>query len=242
MTEPTPPERSDISEAYWHLKECSLFDCLSDEELGALSASVRLDILLRRQHLAYDDPGKECVFFVKKGYLKLLRLLPDGQEVIIDLVGPGEFFGRIHARTTEHSHVREMAEATETATVCVLRRTDFERHLAAAPHLSREVMANLDDRVERIRERVVDLAFRSAPQRLAGFFDRYVENYGTQQHNIRRAPLPLSQQEVGYLAGMSRQSVTTLMHTWREEQIIDFDRQQITIVDRDRLQQIIQGN
>ena len=241
MSGPTAAS-SEAPQSFWHLKECSLFDCLSDDELGALSRSVRLDIILRRQHLAYDDPGKECLFFVKSGFLKILRVLDDGAEVLVDVIGPGEIFGRLREPHRQMPTTRELAEASEQATVCVLQRNEFERYLEQTPHLQREIIATLDDRVERIQQRFVDLAFRSAPQRLAAFLDRFVEEYGRQQHGVRRATMPLSQQELGYLVGMSRQSVTTLLNEWRQNGVIAFDRRELAITDHSHLQHIIEGS
>ena len=236
-----PAFQDDEPASFWHLKDCSLFDCLSDDELGALSRTVRLDIILRNQALSYDDPGQECLFLVKSGFLKVLRVLDEGTEVVVDIIGPGEIFGRIHSGSEVVGRPHEIAEAMEQATVCVVERCVFEKFLEQVPRLQREIITTLDDRVERIQQRFVDLAFRSAAQRLASFLDRFAEAYGRQQRGIRRVTLPLSQQELGYLVGMSRQSVTTLMNEWRHGGIIDFDRQHLTITNRSLLQTIIEG-
>ena len=107
--------------------------------------------------------------------------------------------------------------------------------------LAGEVLTHIEERVERVRERLVDLAFHSADARLASFLSRLSQRYGIEAYGKWEVDSKLSQQEIGYLTGLSRQSVATQMNVWRKDRIIDFDRSRIVINDIHALQKIARG-
>jgi CRP-like cAMP-binding protein len=225
----------------WRLKDWSLFDCMEGEDLQRLAQSVRLDVVLRKSYLDIDG-SEDAVYFVKQGFLKVLRLLPSGEEVVIDIIGPGEFFGHVHGRQMDVDHEADVVESLDDAIVCVIPRTNFERVIESSAELQREILAHFNDRIERITERLVDLAFRTSQQRLAAFLLRFVQTYGTTTSQGAVVESRISQQEIGYLTGMSRQTVTTLMTSWKASGIMSFDRRSIIVHDLNALERIVQGN
>ena len=196
------------------------------------------EISLHKELLVQPDSDHEFVFLVKKGFLKILRSMPDGKEVIVEILGPGEFFGRLAPSKNGNGSVHEAAESVEHAIVCAFARSVFEEILQNSEELQRQVYAHIEERAERVQERLIDLAFHSAESRLARFLIRHTMRYGQESDGQWSLRSKLSQQEIGYLTGLSRQSVATQMNVWRKAEIIDFDRSNIVVKDTPSLQKI----
>lgn len=232
-------DRSEQPTSLWYLKDFSLFECLSEDQLMTISAMVRLDVVLRREFLAYDDRDEDVLFLVKSGYLRVLRMLEDGREVTLDVIGPGTIFGKIGERVSTGPAIRELAEALDEATVCVVRKDTFEKTLNEWPDLHRQVIAHLDGRSEILKERLVDLAFRSVPSRIASLLLRLGSSYGTSTQQGVRIAVSLSQQDIAYLVGATRQTVATELGRWRELGLIDLNRRSYTIIDQEAMRRIM---
>src|SRR5207247_954755 len=70
-----------------------------------------------------DDPG-DALYVVAKGQVKVVLIGEDGREVILSVLGEGEFFGEMALIDDEprSAHVIAM----EDSTLYVLRREDFQ--------------------------------------------------------------------------------------------------------------------
>ena len=51
----------------------------------------------------------------------------------------------------------------------------------------------------------------------------------------RYVELPITHEEISFLIGCSRQSVTEILNKWREQKLIDYNRRKVVIYDSDSL-------
>lgn len=206
----------DRQTSLWYLRSCSMFDLCSDSELEQIGGMARIHSAIRDSQISLDEIGSH-VYFIKSGFMKIVRVLPDGTEVVADLLGPGEFFGRIEEVSAAQSisKTEEYAVAIDEVMVCLFDRLTFERALIEFPSLNKSLLAHVADRVEYISTRLVDMAFRSANDRFEGFLTRMAERYGIRKGNSTRIPIRLSHSELGMLTGLSRQTVARLVGEYR---------------------------
>ena len=182
---------------------------------------TQVQVLPKKQFIDTRSIDLEFVYFLKQGHLKLTRMLADGKEVILDIVSPGEFFGEL---THNEAPSQEIAEALDDATVCVFLRSDFEQILKTNPAFNREILKQVGNKLVRFQERMINIAFSDAESRVASFVLRYAHELGY-----------LSHQEIAYLTGLSRQTVTMQLNDFRERGLITFDRSGITVLDKQAL-------
>src|SRR6516165_7954279 len=75
------------------LKRVPLFALLDAEETAVLAGQVSLKTFAARQRIyKMGDPGGRG-YVVVSGRVKVTTIDEDGQEVVVDEPGPGEFFG-----------------------------------------------------------------------------------------------------------------------------------------------------
>ncbi|HTU47075.1 MAG TPA: DUF1003 domain-containing protein [Bryobacteraceae bacterium] len=118
------------------LRHVPLFSLLDEEETAVLAAQVELKRYATRQRIyKMGEPGGRAYVLIS-GKVRLATIDEDGQEVIVDEPGPGEFFG-LASMLDETPHQTSATALEET--VCVeVDRNDL------AVLLQRKPLAGMD--------------------------------------------------------------------------------------------------
>ena len=105
------------------LRSVSLFWDLSDKELGYISDKMISRTFDSGSYIFLEDSDGEQCFFVVEGSVKVTRLSKDGKEVILAMMGLGDFFGEMSLLDGRSRSANIIAlEKTEVLT---LNREDF---------------------------------------------------------------------------------------------------------------------
>lgn len=112
------------------------------------------------------DPG-ERAFLLKEGRVTLFRLTPDGHKLVVGMVEAGTIFGEMAiAGQTMQEY---FAEAHEDSLVCTITSPQLARILELYPVVARRLLEVLGKRVQRLEERLEQMAYGRARARLARF-------------------------------------------------------------------------
>src|SRR3989338_6100846 len=107
----------------WYLKQINLFKWMSKEDMEQMAQMVT-EKTFRKKELVYlpGEPGKS-VYLLKKGVVKISKITPDGRELTLAFLKPGEIFGELEAvdETTRDTQ----AEAHSDLLICILRRENL---------------------------------------------------------------------------------------------------------------------
>src|SRR5580765_1437557 len=146
------------------LAQVPLFAQLPPDELAELGTRVRRRRYTRGDTIFYEgDPGA-FLCIVHAGRIKLSLTSPEGREIIIDLLGPGNVFGELALLDGEPRSAD--AVATEGTDLLLLQRQDFLQFLEEHPRLSIALLAELSRRLRRDTQLIQDAAFLDVPARL----------------------------------------------------------------------------
>jgi CRP/FNR family transcriptional regulator, cyclic AMP receptor protein len=176
-----------------------------------------------------DDPG-DALFVVAKGQVKVVLIGEDGREVILSVLGEGEFFGEMALIDDEprSAHVIAM----EDSTLLVLRREDFQGILEHSAGIALALLRELSRRLRRVDEKVGSLVLLDVHGRVAQLLlDLADETDG--QRITRR----LTHHTIAQMIGSSRETVSRTMRELVDKGMIDVSRKDIVIRDRSSLEQ-----
>ncbi len=123
------------------LRNVSLFALLDDDELAVLAAQVELKKFAPRQRIykAGDNSGQ--AFVLVSGKVRITTVDDDGQEIVVDEPGEGEFFG--FASMLDQTPHQTSAIALEEATCVEVGREDISVLLERKPHAGMDMLAVL---------------------------------------------------------------------------------------------------
>jgi CRP-like cAMP-binding protein len=201
-------------------------DAADRARLAEYAAMVRHEadaVLFQR-----GDPGSSMMAVVR-GRVKICTHSIDGKELILNIIKPGEVFGEIALidgapRTAD-------AVTLETCELLVLERRDFQRHLDANPKVACRLLEVLCRRLRRTSAALEEQLFMEVPGRLARVLLHLAEAHGVPAKAGRCIDVRLSQQQLGSLTGITRESVNKQLGLWRSEGWIAVKGGYVTVID-----------
>jgi CRP/FNR family transcriptional regulator len=224
---------------FWYLNHFNLFEGMDESAMMEVNRISSMSELKQHQPIYFPDEPSHSIFFLKKGHVKISRLNPDGKEIILEVIGPGEIFGEL-SLVEEGPQRSEMAQALDDIVICAVKQEDFERLMMMNPALNFKVTKRIGLRLRKFEERVTDLVFKDVRKRVASFLVGYAEDFGKVKLGIVTIKMYLSHQEIAFLTGSARQTVTTTLNELRSAGLIDFSREAFTIKQFDKLKRMSQ--
>ncbi|HTK83658.1 MAG TPA: Crp/Fnr family transcriptional regulator [Patescibacteria group bacterium] len=178
-----------------------------------------------------DDEGTEA-FLIVSGAIRVERLNEDGGRVLLNILGPGEFFGET-ALLTGNPRMAE-AVAHNEALLLVIRQNDFTKMLALHPLMSERLMRMISQRLSRVSVKLEEVGLVPLKERLAGIIVDFAGRFGTDGCiNIK-----LTQSDLAELAISSREHINKLIKSWENEGILRFNRGNIIVITPDKLKEL----
>src|SRR6266513_655956 len=211
-----------------HLRRLPLFSRLPESELAEIADRVRTKSFKRGEMIfRKDDPGTH-LYMVLDGGVKIALPGEFGQEALVAIMRPGEFFGEL--ALFDRSPRSASATALEDTRAALLAGDDFLAYLESHPASFRVVLETLARTIRRLSDRVEDLIFLDVPSRVAKYLLDLVRSSGGDWNE-----LTLTQDELGGFIGASRVSVNRVLGDLERREIISIRRRRIAIKDADRL-------
>jgi CRP/FNR family transcriptional regulator len=211
------------------LRRLPLFARLSDLELGDLAERIRLRPFRRTEVIfRKDDPGAH-LYLVLDGAVKISLPGEFGQEALVAIMRPGEFFGEL--ALFDRTPRSASAVALEDTRAALLAGDDFLVFLERHPTAVRVVLEALARTIRRLSGRVEDLIFLDVPSRVA----KYLLDLTHANEGDRPMELSLTQDELAAFVGASRVSVNRVLGDLERRGIVSVHRRRITINDAARL-------
>ena len=211
------------------LRSVSLFWDLSDKELGYISDKMVSRTFDSGSYIFLEDSDGEQCFFVVEGSVKITRLSKDGKEVILAMMGLGDFFGEMSLLDGRSRSANIISlEKTEVLT---LNREDFLEVLQNYPNIAIQLIKEMALRLRKSDRHIVSLSLSDAEKRIALCIIRFADEKGTIKNgkvNIKKIPI---QQDIANMAGTSRETVSRAMKILEDESFISRDGKNLTILD-----------
>ena len=213
-----------------HLDESELDELLAFAHTRRLAAN---EVVFQK-----GDPGDNLLGIIH-GRVKISTLSAEGREVVLNIMAPGELFGEIavidgKARTAD-------AVAMAPSELVVISRRDLMPFLEKRPELATRLLVVLCERIRWVSDQYEDAVFLNLPARLAKHLLRLADRFGVETEDGVRIELKLSQEELGKLMGISRESINKTLRGWESEGLIKARRGILTLVDNETLDMISQS-
>lgn len=215
---------------FWYLRHFNIFEGLDEETVSFVDKNTAMCIFKKNESIYFPADIRKYVYFLKKGHVKISRYSHDGKELILDVLGPGEVFGELSLTDTNDDN-DEIAQAMDEVLICSVHHRDFETILRKYPELNFRITKQMGIRLKKIEQRITDLAFKDVRKRLISFLLHYAESFGKTRSGIVTIRPALSHQEIGFLTGSARQTVTSILNELRDTGLIEFNRKEIIIKD-----------
>ena len=206
-----------------------LFSTLEAEELEQFAALMREKTYPKGSVIVFEDDPGDSLFIVHSGRVKVVLVAEDGREVILGVLGVGEYFGELSLIDDQprSAHVIAM----EDASLLVLRREDFRKRVESNPKVAWSLLHELSRRLRRADGKIGGLVLLDVPGRIARLLlDMAEEGTGDAIEK------PLTHQTIAQMIGASRETVSRAMREFQDAGWIAVERRRISVADRPALE------
>jgi CRP/FNR family transcriptional regulator len=172
-----------------------------------------------------EDP---CLFLVTEGAVRLASVTAGGREVIVALLGRGELFGESALLAAPSPVEARSIACTEVVALPVSSiRSIVERQPATAEQLLRLVAA----RLHRTRAALEEALSLDIPARVAGRLRELAADHGVHDAGGVRVELPITQEELARMVGVSRETVNRTFATFAARGLVHAGPRRLVITD-----------
>jgi len=187
------------------LKSVPLFVSFPDEQLRALATLVTRRSAPRGSLIMAAGDATESLYVVVSGRLKVMMGDAEGKEVILSLIGPGEFFGEMGL--IDDSPRSASVIAIEPCELLSLSRRDFKKCMTENFDMTMAVMKGLVRRLREADRKIGSLALLDVYGRVARLLIDMSENVNGEKIVTKRLP----KQDIAKMIGASREMVSRVM-------------------------------
>lgn len=195
-----------------------LFDGLERQELEALAAkAVRLSFKAGQAVFTQGERA-QSIFLIKTGRIRISRVMENGAEIILDIRKPGDYLGEYILNDLEEEyHYPVSAWCLDEVRTCGFSRPIFEALVLEHPAVGLKVIKNLAGRLASLNERLEAMGQSNLEEKLFGVLLNVAREHGVRQGNGQyQIEMPLTHEDMGFLIGAHRVSVTRVMKKLKE--------------------------
>lgn len=221
----------------WYLENFNLFSSLTNDKMMDLNKLISDRNIDAEQPIYFASEPSKNIYFLKTGRVKITKYFSDGSEKIIAIINPGEIFGEM--AYLDEAQRTDYAITLEPSLICAINKNDLAAFIEKNPELNLRLTKILGLKLRSFSERIEDLIFKDANQRIASFIIRYAEKNGKKIGDQIFVKPFLKHQNIGELTACSRQTVNYFLTELRNKKIIDFDRSKLIINNFNELKKYI---
>lgn len=204
-----------------------MFENIAEADLKAL-----LQVADRKKRKKGDilflqsDPA-DSLFLIKGGRVKLEKVFEDGGELTLDIRKKGDFVGENSLSENEMYPVS--AICLEDTLTCGFSKKQFEKLVLNNPNIGLQVIKNLSDRVTWLTSQVGSLAVTNIEERLYRVLCNVAKDHGIKSTKGIMIEFPLTHEDLGFLTGAHRVSITRAMTALKEAGKILFEGRKLIL-------------
>jgi CRP-like cAMP-binding protein len=207
--------------------EWPLLADLPEPDVRALLSIARRRTFRRGEVVFHREDPADSLHLIVRGRFGARVVTPVGEEVLLDVMGPGRSFGELAVLEAGSRRSATVSALEEGETRSVFR-DDFLRLEREHPEVKDVLLRLLADQLRRASDRLVEAHYVDADtrvrRRLVELADAYAAGDG-------KAIVPLTQEEVAATAGTSRATVNRVLRDEQRRGAVALARGRVTVVD-----------
>lgn len=178
-------------------------------------------------------------FLLLDGHIRVVRLTPEGEQVIALHIPPGQLFGI--APALGHSHYPATAVAAVDCVVLCWPADLWHGFVQKYDSFGPGAAKMIGGRVAEMNARIVEMATQAVEQRIAHAVLRLIHQNGRKTDEGIEIAFPITRQDLSEMSGTTLHTVSRLLSGWERDGVVKSERRHIVVTDPHRLVVISNG-
>jgi CRP/FNR family cyclic AMP-dependent transcriptional regulator len=205
------------------LDDVALFSDLSAKEREALESHAVVRKVPKNTFVLTEGDHSDSLYLIQEGKVKICLNDEDGKEVILNIQGPGEYFGEL--ALLDEAPRSASVVTLEPTRLTLISKSSIEQCVQDHPAIALSLIRSFCRRIRGLSENVRNLALHDVYQRVANTLQKLaVDESGRQV-----IPQRLTHQDIANMVGASREMVSKIMKELTTGNYISIENKRITI-------------
>ncbi|TIT76706.1 MAG: Crp/Fnr family transcriptional regulator [Mesorhizobium sp.] len=214
----------------------SLFEGIAAADLDRIVGQARSIRIAKDQPVFEQEQEAHSFFLLLDGHVRVVKSTPDGQEVTVRYISPGELMGIASAlgRTTYPANAIAAVDCVVLAWPSQLWPT----FATSFPSFGSNTYKTVGTRLQDAHTRVIEMSTEQVEQRVA---HALLKQSGKKTEEGILIDFPISRQDVAEMTGTTLHTVSRLLSAWEDQGLVKSGRQRVVVVEPHRLLVIAEG-
>ena len=208
------------------LEHVYLFQDLSAEDLSQLAQRATLKRFPKNSVLVNEGDDTDSLYIIQSGRVKIYLSDEDGKELVLSLIGPGDYFGEI--ALLDESPRSASVMSLEECKIYVLNKSQFEAFLKQDTAVCLRVMRGLTRRLRELTDNMRDMALMDVYGRIV----KTLTNLAEEQDGKLVITDKLTHKDLASMVGSSREMVSRIMKELSKGGYITVEKNRLIINDK----------
>jgi CRP-like cAMP-binding protein len=175
----------------------------------------------------FQGDSADKLYILRQGRAKLIQITPDGQQVLLRLIGPWTLFGVI--AMVEDSLYPITCQAAEDCKALSWTQKEILKLVAKYSQLALNGMHIMAEQVQEFQNRYRELATERVERRLARTILRLASQTGRKTPEGILINLPLTRQDLAEMTGTTLYTVSRIFSQWESQGLIQSGRERVVV-------------
>jgi CRP/FNR family transcriptional regulator, cyclic AMP receptor protein len=209
------------------LRAVPVFSELNDVDVTSLSKLTTRRKYPKDTVIFFENEEGDTFFMILDGRVKVTILGDDGREIILSVLGPGDFFGEVALLDNEPRSAT--AIAVEDTELMSLHRLDFQNVLNENKSITLALIKTLTARLRKANHQISTLALLDVYGRVARVILDMARDEGKRLKDGRIAFRRPTHQEIANRIGTTRETVTRMLKDLERQGLIRVEGKEIVV-------------
>jgi len=219
------------------LRGASLFSNLSDEEIACFQDAAQSRTYKKGKILYVEEEHAEFFYVICGGWIKLFHTMPEGDEVIVDMLTTGHMVGE--SAIFELGRHTSSAEVIEDVQLFSIPSNLLKERIRLSPPLALSMISSMFRHHRRHYGEIALNAMQSAPQRIGCFLLRLCP-VGKKKDVVFH--LPYDKTLIAYTLGMKGPTFSRALNVLRQKATIRISGSSVEIDSVEQLAKFVYGS
>lgn len=210
------------------LRRVPIFAALTTSQMSLLAGAVTKRRVKRGDLIVEQRKKSDALFVILSGRARVFMTDRRGREVILNILGPGDYIGEMSLIDGKNHSASVQAEVQSD--LLVLGHAEFKQCLAESRAITNSVLIGLVRRLRTADENISSLALQDVYGRVAKVLMGVAVPDGERRLVIREK---MTRQDIAKMVGASREMVSRVMRDFEEQGFITTNEDgTITLIER----------
>lgn len=217
------------------LENCILFEKFNEKDIEKILKNINYKVKGYKKNEVIAMEGDACssIGIILDGNVEIQKLFPSGKTVTVTRLIRGDIFGEVIVFSSMHKYPSTIVSASNS-NIMFISKEHIVKLCSLDSIILNNLMGLLSNKILMLNNKVKNLSYETIRQKVSIFIlDQYEE-----QSNLT-IKLNLSKQALAEMLGMPRPSLSRELINMKNDNLIDFDKNTITIKDLNSLEDML---